>query len=260
MFSPKLSVVTGGGSGIGAEMAKQLAARGGRVIVADINLQNAQRVQQNLGAACEAVHLDVTDLNAVKQVFTDLTARHGALDCLVNCAGVNFYGEALQTPAAEWLRVLSVNLNGTVLTSLAAYEIMAKQGQGAIINMGSMSMFLVDPMFGAYVTSKFGVVGFSRGLAVEGRAYGVNVSVVCPGNIVTPMKGDAYELSRFTPAMPVDKAVRIILRGAEKRQRVIVFPFRSLIIWWLERLSPNILNPIRNEIFRRAMRRIGPNH
>lgn len=254
MFKPRLSIVTGGGAGLGAAMARELAARGSRVIIIDTNLEEALEVKRQIGDSCVVARLDVSDEQQVLAFFQN---QGGDIpDCLVNCAGVNLYGEALHVPLADWLRVLSVNLTGTISTTLAAYALMAKQQRGTIINIGSMAVFLIDPLFGAYTTSKFGVVGFSRALAVEARAYGVRVHVVCPGNIATSMRGDRYQLSRFTPAMEVTAAVKAILRGVERRQQMIVFPFHTRLTWWLDRMNPILLAPIRNEIFRRARRRM----
>lgn len=254
-FRPKLSIITGGGSGIGAAMAKALAARGSRVILADISLEGALTVKREIGELCEVVQLNVSDEKQVSEFFKGLASKLETPDCLVNCAGINQYGEALNVIAADWMRVLSVNLAGTALMSLAAYKVMASQRHGTIINMGSMATFLVDPMFNAYTTSKFGVVGFSRSLAVEAEAYNVDVHVVCPGNIITKMKGDSYELSPFTPAMSVDKAVGLILKRVKNRNLVIVFPLHAYVYWLIDRVSSVLLNPVRKKIFQRAQRR-----
>ncbi len=251
-FKPKLVVITGGGSGIGAAMAKALVARGSRVIVVDINLDHAVKTQQALGNLCKAVQLNVCDEKQVKIFFENLLLKSEVPDCLINCAGVNQHAEALDVSISDWMHVLTVNLIGTALMSLAAYKIMAGQKYGTIINMGSMATFLVDPMFNAYITSKFGVVGFSRSLAVEAAAYGVGVHVVCPGNITTPMRDERYQLSWFTPTMPVDDAVNKILLGVEKKSGIIVFPFHTRVYWWLDRLNPNFFAPVRREIFKRA--------
>ena len=94
------------------------------------------------------------------------------------------------------------------------------------------------------MTSKFGVVGFTRVLALEAEAYNVGVCVVCPGNIRTPML-DLKEPSWLTPAIPAQEAARYILRGMTHDQTIIVFPPRWRLIWWLDRLNPALLNPLR---------------
>ena len=99
----------------------------------------------------------------VRRVKSDF----GALDLFFNNAGTSTYGEACDLPFAEWDRGLRVNLMGVISGSLCAYRVMKEQGSGRIINIGSGSVFTCDPLFGPYVTSKFGVVGFTRVLAIE---------------------------------------------------------------------------------------------
>jgi short-subunit dehydrogenase len=187
--------------------------------------------------------------SVVQQVKSDF----GALDFFFNNAGISSYGEASDLPFAEWERVLRVNLMGVIAGSLSAYRVMKEQRSGKIVNMGSASVFSCDPLLGPYITSKFGVVGFSRVLAIEAEAHNVGVSVVCPGNIRTPML-DLKEPSWLTPAIPAETAARCILRGIRHNRKIIVFPLRWRFIWWIDRLSPALLDPLRRVIVRRARR------
>jgi NAD(P)-dependent dehydrogenase (short-subunit alcohol dehydrogenase family) len=254
-FSPKVAIVTGGGSGIGAAVAKELAATAGtRVIVADLSLEKAQATATEIGALAEAVQLDVVDSDQVDVLVKRVKATYGSLDLMFNSAGVSCYGEILKLTYGDWQRILKVNLFGVIAGSIAAYAVMAEQGSGHIINMGSMAAFLHDPLFAPYVTSKCGVVGFSRALACEAEGHGVVVSVVCPGNVRTPMLNDC-EPSRFTPPISPQDAARRILDAASKKRMFVVFPFYARLIWWLDRLSPKLLIPIRREILRRARQR-----
>jgi NAD(P)-dependent dehydrogenase (short-subunit alcohol dehydrogenase family) len=255
-FNPKVAIVTGGGSGLGAAVAKELASTlGTRVIVADINLEKAQATAVDIGGLAEAVRLDVVDSGQVDALVKSVKATYGSLDLMFNSAGVSCYGEILNLSSSDWQRVISVNLFGVIAGSIAAYTIMAEQGSGHIINMGSMAAFLHDPLFAPYVTSKCGVVGFSRVLACEAEGHGVVVSVICPGNIRTPMLDDC-EPSRFNPPITPQDAARRILAAAAKKRRIVVFPFYAKLIWWLDRLSPSLLIPVRREILRRARKRM----
>jgi short-subunit dehydrogenase len=152
-------------------------------------------------------------------------------------------------PLDQWQRVLQVNLWGVIAGSVAAYSVMAKQGSGYIVNIASNATSMHNPLFGPYVTSKCGVVGFSRVLSTEAEAFGVQVSVVCPGNIKTDMVNES-ELAWFTPALPVQEVARRILKGVAQRKRIIVLPFYAKVIAWLDRLSPKLLNPLRRAILR----------
>lgn len=250
-FEQKVAIVTGGGSGLGAALAKELAANGAKVVVADINVEKAGVVAEAIGRSAEARQVDVSDSTQVESLVLSTKATHGSLDLMFNNAGIATYGEMTELTLVEWERVLKVNLWGVILGSCSAYAVMKQQRAGWIVNIGSASVFTCDPLFGPYVTSKFGVVGFTRVLAMEAEAYGVHVSVVCPGNIRTPLL-DQWEPSWLTPAMPVQSAARRILRAVSRSQRFIVFPFRWRLIWWLDRLNPNLLNPLRRVIVRRA--------
>lgn len=256
-FNPRVALITGGGSGIGAALAKRLAGTGVRVIVADIDLHKARGVAGELGGHSEAVEVDVSSMSQMEALVERIEAAHGGLDLIVNCAGIAGQGEMLEIPQDGWNRVLDVNLRGTINGSIAAYALMARQGAGYIVNLGSMSTFLRPPLFGPYVTSKAGILGFSLALAVEAEAHGVHVSVICPGNVRTPLLG-SWDNSPFTPAISPEEAARRILRGVARKRRIVVFPFYAKVVWWLDRLSPNLLNPLRRLIIRRARRRRQP--
>jgi len=250
-YDKKVAIVTGGGSGLGAALASELASRGARVVVADINEANAKVVAGSIGNGAEARRVDVSNGNQVEELVSTTRAAYGSLDLIFNNAGTSSYGETTDVSLAEWERVLKVNLWGVILGAYSAYAVMKEQRAGKIINIGSGSVFTCDPLFGPYVTSKYGVVGFSRVLALEAEAYGIQVSVVCPGNIRTPMLG-LREPSWITPAIPAPAAARRILDAVARGKKFIVFPLRWRLIWLLDRLHPSLLNPLRRVIVRRA--------
>ncbi len=256
-FTPGIALITGGASGIGAALARQLVKNGARVVIADLNKKNMCTLTAELGSACEPVEVDVGVWEQMQALVERVSTRYGSLDLLVNCAGISSYGEMPEIPMEQWRKVMDVNLWGTIHGSLAAYAVMRKQGAGFIVNLGSMSTFLQPPLFGSYLTSKAGVLGFSLALGLEAECHGVQVSVVCPGNVKTPMLS-AWRTSAFTPAISAEEAACRILKGVAKRHRIIVFPFYAKVFWWLDRLSPTILNPLRRLIIHRARQRTPP--
>jgi short-subunit dehydrogenase len=155
---------------------------------------------------------------------------------------------------AVWSREVDVNLKGTMAVSLAAYRLMRRKGGGAIVNLGSAAPFSLPPLFAPYLATKAAVVTFSRALALEARAFGVFVGVACPGNVKTPLI-NSWKLSVFTPAIAADDAARQILNGVLKRRAIMVFPLYAKIFWYLDRLSPRILNPLRRLILSRSRKR-----
>ena len=241
-FKPKIAIITGAATGLGAAIARELSAAGTHVIVADIDLEKARATAVEIGG--EAVPLDVSDAAQVEALVRKTKTEHGSLDLMVNNAGITNCGEILDLPLNEWRRVLDVNLWGVITGSVAAYSVMAKQRSGYIINIGSIAASLHNTLFGPYVTSKCGVLGFSKVLSIEAEGQGVHVSVVSPGNMKTRMVSED-KLGWYTPAVAIEDAARRILMGAAEHKRIIIFPRYARIIDRLERLNPNLLNGLR---------------
>lgn len=253
-FQGRVAIVTGAASGLGTALAAELVANGTKVLVADINFQRAQSVAADLGPQAEAYQVDVSDPAQVEDLVHHTKQQYGSLHFMFNNAGVSCYGEILELPPTEWVRIWNVNVWGVIIGSIAAYQVMTQQQFGHIVNIGSMAVFIHDPLFGPYVTSKAAVVSFTRVLAAEAEGYGVRTMVVCPGNIRTPLL-DQCEPSRFNPALEPQIVARRILRGMVQNRRILVFPLYARLMWWFDRISPGLLNPLRREILRRARSR-----
>jgi NAD(P)-dependent dehydrogenase (short-subunit alcohol dehydrogenase family) len=189
----RIAVVTGGGQGIGLACAEALGEAGARIVVTDRDPKMAESGAAGLkakGYAAEAVTMDVTDSVRVSQVAAELVARHGKVDILVNNAGI----ARSETPAEKvadehWLNVIDVNLNGTFWCCRAFGRHMLDAGSGAIVNIGSMSGFIVNkPQEQSYYNaSKAAVHHLTRSLAAEWGARGVRVNAVAPTYVETPL-------------------------------------------------------------------------
>jgi NAD(P)-dependent dehydrogenase (short-subunit alcohol dehydrogenase family) len=189
----RTAVVTGGGQGIGLACAEALGEAGARIVIADRDPAMAEAASAALkakGYATEAVTMDVTDSVRVSEVAAELTRRHGKVDILVNNAGI----ARSETPAEKvadehWLNVVDVNLNGTFWCCRAFGRHMLDAGSGAIVNIGSMSGFIVNkPQEQSYYNaSKAAVHHLTRSLAAEWGARGVRVNAVAPTYIETPL-------------------------------------------------------------------------
>ena len=250
-FKGKVAIVTGGASGLGAALAGELATRGSRVLIADIDLEKARSVAKSIGNNSESCYLDVRNTEEVSELVKRTKAKYGSLDLMVNNAGVSSYGEISDTQIETWDRVLQVNLRGVINGSLAAYSTMQEQKSGRIINIASMAVFVCDPLFGPYVTSKSAVFAFTRVLAIEAEANSIAVTLVCPGNIRTPLL-EQCKPSRINPPISARDAAVRILNSVARGRRIVVFPFYARVFWWLDRLNPRILNVFRKEVLRRA--------
>ncbi|SMC71646.1 SDR family NAD(P)-dependent oxidoreductase [Lentzea albidocapillata] len=191
----KIALVTGGGSGIGAACARELAALGARVVVADISLDSATAVAAELEEALP-LGADVTSPGDVAAMVDTVMAEFGQLDIAVNSAGVGMPVKAPtgRTDVAEWRRVLSVNLDGTFLCMRAELPVMA--AGGAVVNVASVMGLVATAGAGPYVASKHGLLGLTKTAALEYAAKDIRVNVIAPGFIDTPLLRDPDVVTR----------------------------------------------------------------
>jgi len=189
----KTAFITGGGQGIGLACAEALAEAGARVVIGDRDSKVADSAKAGLkakGFDVETAVMDVTDTKRVAEVANDLVARHGKVDILVNNAGIARSETPAETVTDEhWLNVIDVNLNGTFWCCREFGKHMLKAQSGAIVNVGSMSGFIVnkpqEQCF--YNASKAGVHHLTKSLAAEWGARGIRVNAVAPTYIETPL-------------------------------------------------------------------------
>jgi len=185
----KIALVTGGAKGIGRAITDTLSARGAKVIIADINLKNADEITQSLGR--DRVHCVPTDISSetsIMQLYAFIAERFGRLDILVNNAGIFKATPIVDITAAEWDLIMSVNLRGTFLVSREALKLMMKQHSGKIINIASMSAKTGGIAAGAhYAASKAAVICFTKSLAMQAAPYKINVNGITPGLIRTEL-------------------------------------------------------------------------
>src|SRR5215469_16417765 len=176
-FAGKAAIVTGGGSGIGAAIARALAARGATVVIADIDEPAAKAVAGAINAAggqASIAVLDVRDAVAVADLVSQTAAGHGELGLMFNNAGIAVGGPVEQLTLDHWDRVLDVNVRGVVHGVHAAYPVMLRQGHGHIVNTASLAGLVPGPGLAPYAAAKHAVVGLSLSLRAEGarRASG----------------------------------------------------------------------------------------
>ncbi len=175
------ALVTGGASGIGAAIARRLAADGVAVVIADLQGDAAARLAGEIGAT--GVQLDVTDFDRVHAVVQEL----GPFQILVNSAGVDQHAFFTKTSPEDWRRLLAVNLEAVLNTTHAVLPAMQEAGYGRIVNVASEAGRLGSRGGSVYAAAKGGVIAFTRSIARENGRKGITANVVAPGPIDTPL-------------------------------------------------------------------------
>jgi NAD(P)-dependent dehydrogenase (short-subunit alcohol dehydrogenase family) len=269
LFQDKIAIVTGGASGIGRALGHALARRGAHVVMADVQkemLREAVGAVTRAGFRAEAVELDVADPDAVKAQVEKTANRHGRLDYLFNNAGIAVGGEVRDCALEDWQNVLNVNLMGVVHGVTAAYPIMVRQGFGHIVNTASIEGLVPFPGAVSYVASKYGVVGLSNALGIEGAALGVRVSVVCPGFVKTPIfetskmvKLDRRKVIESLPhrfGITPEACAEQILMGVARNKAIIVVTGLAKVLWALHRICPALVMWLMRRDLRKGRREI----
>lgn len=181
-------LVAGAAGGLGAPLARALAGRGSRLMLADMNLDGAEGLARELDASdAYACRLDVTDETSCDAAIAQSVERLGGLDVVINATGIYRVAAAIDLSLQDWQLTIDANLTGAFLLARAAGRHMVAQSRGRIVTIASVSSEVVNPDYAAYAASKAGVAHLTRVLALEWAAFGVTVNAIGPAVIPTPL-------------------------------------------------------------------------
>ncbi len=251
----KVAVVTGAGSGIGRALAVQLADRGCRLAIADVDtagLEETHALVSSVAAACSQHVVDVSEYSAVRQFAAAVIERHGGAELLINNAGVTLVGSAQQVSIEDYAWIMDVNFWGVVHGTKAFLPHLRTADEAHIVNISSVLGLVSMPLQTAYSASKFAVRGFTEALKMELAGSRVGVSCVHPGGVRTRITrnarivGDELDVTReqfdadFDRAAVTtpDAAAAAIIRGVEKAKRRVLIGPDARIMDLASRLFP----------------------
>jgi 2-hydroxycyclohexanecarboxyl-CoA dehydrogenase len=190
-MSGRVALVTGGGGGIGEAIGRLFAEEGAAVALVDSDTAAVEAAAAGIekavsGVKVSATTADLTNEPAVQRAVDEAVTRFGALDTLVNVAGVRVYVPLAEAHAKDWEFILGVNLLATAYCCKAALPALRRSGRGTIVNISSVYGVIGRAGMGQYDATKAAVLGLTRALAVEEAPHGIRVNAVCPGGTITP--------------------------------------------------------------------------
>lgn len=269
MTSRLRAVITGGGSGLGRAMALDIARRGGRVVIADIDRDGADQTAglvSDHGAEAHVLLCDVRDRDAVHDLAAKAEERLGGVDLVANNAGVAVSGHFEEIAQDDWQWIVDINLWGVIYGCQAFYPAMKERGRGYIINVASAAGLMCAPAMAPYNVTKAGVVALSETLHAEGKTFGVQVSVLCPTFFLTSINKSARSTLEKEMRVWVDKAMQRSKIQAPDVARAAIdsvlagdlycVPMRDgRMMWRLKRVIPESFHSVMGSRAMRMMRK-----
>ncbi|MDB4985716.1 MAG: short-chain dehydrogenase/reductase [Myxococcaceae bacterium] len=245
-------LITGAASGIGRELAAQLARRGERLVLWDRDGERLERTVALLGPA--VVHSEVVDVvNADGTLYSAERSvdAAGVISRVIHCAGILRVGPSLTMSATDYRATIEVNYLGTVHVARALIPILIEAGKrerhAELVLIASIAGLRGIPSLAGYSASKHAVMGFAQALRDELAEEPVQIRVVCPPAVATPMLMNLPELPavyRLSPPQPVDKVARAILAGLEKKHWLVLPDFSGKLLEWTQRMVPGLVDRV----------------
>lgn len=209
----KVALVTGGGRGIGRAIVLALSGEGCDVAIASRTLSEVQSVAREIGKSVRAmaIQADVSEPEDVDRMVEDTLRTFGRINVFVNNAGVAIFKPIPELTLEDWDRTMAVNLRGAFLCTQKVADVMIKQRSGSIITICSSASRKAYPNQAAYVASKHGLLGLTKGLNLELKPYGIKVHAICPGGVDTRLTADARPGTDRSDWMQPDDIAHVVL-------------------------------------------------
>ncbi|MGP1909706.1 SDR family oxidoreductase [Metabacillus sp. JX24] len=230
----KVAIVTGGASGIGKAICRELIKSKVFVMIADVDEKEGKTAEAAFNdkeILSRYVHLNVSGYNSVEKLISETFKEFGRLDYLFNNAGIAMYGELYDMSIDHWKTIMDVNVWGAVNGTQAAYPLMKKQGFGHIVNTASAAGLGPAPVSAAYAATKHAVVGLTTSLHYEAEEYGVKVTALCPAFVDTPIFTNATAINmdkdkmrsqmKKQKMMTPEKIAKLAIDGVHRNKPVI---------------------------------------
>ena len=250
----KVALVTGAASGIGRAVSIELAREDAHLVLVDVNEQGLEEVQgiiDSMNRKTIIIRADVSNSQEVKALCGKALDEMGGIDILVNVAGIGIVAEIRNMDLEDWDRILGVNLHGPINTINGLLNHMIDRGAGHIVNVASGCGLVALPTLGGYNTSKFGLVGLTETLRAEVARFGIGVTAVCPGAVITNIFKNAvykdYELAGpldfvlkhfgWTP----ERIARSMLKGIKRNRPMLALTPMTWLGYNIKRMIPGLI-------------------
>ena len=225
-----VAIVTGAGSGIGQACAEALARQGNQVIVSDVDAVQGQAVARSIDGYF--VEADLSQRAACRLLVDETLERFGKINILVNNAGFQSINAVEDFPEDIWDTMIAVMLTAPFLLSKYAWRSMKAHGWGRIVNIGSVHSLRASPFKVGYVTSKHGLLGMTRTLALEGAAHGITVNTICPAYVRTPLvERQIADQARTRGIAPEEVVEKVMLAPAAIKRLIEPGEVADLVLY-----------------------------
>jgi NAD(P)-dependent dehydrogenase (short-subunit alcohol dehydrogenase family) len=254
----KTVLITGGSRGLGLALGREFVARGARLAICARDAEELERASSDLvrpGRPVMALPCDVANMEEVGRMAQAVREHFGAIDVLVNNAGVIEVGPVETMTLADYEEALNINLRGPLHTMLAVIPEMRRRGEGRIINIASIGGKIAMPHMAPYTMSKFALVGLSKAMRAELAKDGIVVTTICPGLMRTGSPRNAtfkgrhraeyawFSISASLPLVTVsaEKAARRIISACQRGEAEVIFPIQAKMATMAETIAPELV-------------------